>query len=266
MKAQTSLLTKGIYIILVMVTIVLVLNRISSVSLLSAEQDRSLREKSKAMSMLEILAGNSNCLAYEERGSAEGEILDLSSHKILDKVKLDGFSSSFPDIQPDCARDFVSGYRIDVETFPVDIRSVYGKNEMTVSFPKMSWTFGDQEFSEDEALQQAVSVSIPIVVFVDEKTFIPGKMTITMVDGELEKIRGFIDKSCLKEIDFQDSFSFHYPVYFEKSTNSLCLEINLKKICQKLACKKAIDFPSGLTPGYYTIYSENESDILKVAV
>jgi hypothetical protein len=141
------------------------------------------------------------------------------------------------------------------------------KEKIRLTIPAMSWSFGDFEFSEKEALKGKISISIPIDVFVDESTRIPGKMSITLVDGELEEFRGFIDMSCLTGKDFQNSFSFHYPIFLEQtdSEKKMCLEISGKKVCQKLACPKTIDF-SGLTPGTYRIYSKNEDNVLKVIV
>jgi hypothetical protein len=426
----------------------------------------ALRQRAKADSILQALAGNVNCLAYEEKGNLESRILELSSHRLLDKKKLDDFSSRFSDIQPDCARDFSSGYRVKVETFLVNVSSVesstksgvfwdilplingkkvvfvldvsrsmadpggecdvdvrkdtkicclklfmYGfidemseeseiavfpfgdengcdpqllfpftkldgtstrenlKNRISVlspydstpmssglqkgfeyalanggeaiilltdgqenicipptsidvannykntgipvytvaygseadvrilqevasitngiffdartceelvskpkekveaTIPPMVWEFGDVEFSEKEALKNTISISIPIDVFLDESTIIPGKMSITLTDGELEEFRGFLDMSCLTGKDFQNSFSFHYPISLEQTTSEkkLCLDISGKKVCQKFACQKSIDFFS-LTPGTYRIYSKNEDNVLKVIV
>gem|GEM_PF-2458723 len=461
-----SILVKGIYLILILIAIAIVMNRITSIQLTSSQQEMVLRQRTKADSILQTLAGNVNCLAYEEKGNLEGSILELSSHRLLDKKKLDDFSSQFSDIQPSCARDFSSGYRVRVETLPVNVSSIekstkggvfwdilplingkkvvfvldvsgsmsdpggkcdvdvmkdtkicclklfmYGfidemsedskiavfpfgdengcnpqllfpftkldgtstredlKNKIsflspydgtpmssglqkgfeyalanggeaivlltdgqenicrpptsidiannykhtgipvyTVAYgseadvkvlqevasitggmffdartceelvskpkekveaiiPPMVWEFGDVEFSEKEALKSTISVSIPVDVFVDESTRIPGKMSITLVNGELEEFRGFIDKSCLTGKDFQDSFSFHYPISLDQtaSEKKLCLEISGRKVCQKLACQKTIDF-SSLTPGSYRIYSKNEDNVLKVIV
>jgi hypothetical protein len=465
MKGQTSLLIKGIYLVLILVTISVVLNRIVTSNLASSEQEQSFGQTNMANSLLETIAGSSNCLAYEETGKLGGKYLEFSSHRILDKKKLDDFSSRFQDIQPGCARDFTSGYRVDIETFPVGISSaeparkgvfgdilslidgkkvvfvldvsgsmgeyggncaidstypntkicclklfMYGfidemsdnseiavypfgdnnycnpqllfpftklsgsvakqdlknkiatfspmdntpmpagldnafkyavanggqaillltdgcenlclppntveianaykdsgipvytiaygssacpqpleevasitngkyfdartceelvsktKESLDVKIPAMSWSFGDSEFSEKEALQQSVSVSTSIVVFVNETTLVPGKMTVTMVDGELERLRGFVDRSCLTGVDSEASLSFHYPLSFDSAASRFCLDIDGKEVCQKVACKKIIDFPESLVPGSYTLYSKNEDNVLRVVV
>ncbi|MEM5878977.1 MAG: vWA domain-containing protein [Candidatus Aenigmatarchaeota archaeon] len=460
-KGQTSLLIKGIYIILVLVSIAIFINRIFFSNLASAQQERNLLLKNRANRLLDVLAGDVSCLAYKEKGSVENKIVELSSHRVLDKKKLDDFLR-FSEIQPDCARDFDFGYRVDAETFPLNISSaevgkkegVFGKLlslidgkkvvfvldvsdsmkdpggkcdvdvrkdtkicclklfmygfiekmsddseiavipygdengcnpqllfpftrldgfsirenlkskisslspydltpmasglkkgfeyaisnggqaivlltdgienrcgssieiantykstnipvytiaygseadvarleeiasitngqffdartcEELVSKPRetleveifpMIWSFGDAEFSEKEALRLAFSISVPINVFIDETTTIPGKMTITIVDGELEEFRGFLDKSCLTNTDFQGTFTFHYPIFLESSTNKICLEIEGKKICQNLACNKKIEF-SNLSPGKYKIYTKNLGDVLEVIV
>ncbi|MFH8108617.1 MAG: vWA domain-containing protein [Candidatus Aenigmatarchaeota archaeon] len=460
-KGQTSLLIKGIYIILVLVSIAIFINRIFFSNLASAQQERNLLLKNRANRLLDVLAGDVRCLAYKEKGSLENRIIELSSHRILDKRKLDDFLR-FSEIQPDCARDFDFGYRVDVETFPLKISSaevgkkegVFGKllslidgkkvvfvldvsgsmgdpggkcdvdvrkntkicclklfiygfiekmsddseiavipygdendcdpkllfpftklnsfsvrenlkskisslypydktpmapglkkgfeyaisnggqaivlltdgienmcgssieiannykstnipvytvaygseadvarleeiasitngqffdartceelvsqprETLEVEIPSMTWEFGDLEFSEKEALRLAFSISVPINVFIDGTTTIPGKMTIRIVDGELEEFRGFLDRSCLTNTDFQNIFTFHYPISLEPLTNKICLEIEGKKICQKLACNKKIEF-SSLSPGRYKIYTKNLDNVLEVIV
>ncbi|MEM5829296.1 MAG: VWA domain-containing protein [Candidatus Aenigmatarchaeota archaeon] len=465
MRGQTSLLIKGIYIILVLVTIAIFLNEIFYSNLISVKQEKSLLLTERANRLLDILTGNINCLAYKEKGGVEKRAINLSSHRILDKEKLDYFLK-FKDMQPTCARDFEFGYKVKIETLPLNISSfelirgsnfegavfkklfslidgkkvvfvldvsgsmfdfggkcdadvlkdtkicclklfMYGfiekmsdeseiavipygdenscnpkllfpftklnnlqirnslkakisslnpldstpmasglkkgfeyatsnggqaivlltdgienicgssiqvsksyiftgipvytvaygsdadvvileeiasltngqffdartceelvsksKEYLDVEIPPMIWSFGDEEFSEKEALRQVISISSPINVLVDETTIIPGKITITIVDGELEEFRGFLDKSCLTNTDFQDTFTFHYPLSFESSVNKICLEIGGKKICQRLGCNKKIE-SFNLSPGKYKVYTKNQDDTLKVIV
>ncbi|MEM5853199.1 MAG: VWA domain-containing protein [Candidatus Aenigmatarchaeota archaeon] len=464
MKGQTSILIKGIYLILILVSIAIFINRIFYSNLTSAQQERNLMLKNRANRLLDVLAGDVNCLGYEEKGSVEKKVIELSSHRILEKKKLDDFSK-FNDIQPDCARDFDFGYRVDVETFPLYISSaeverkggvfgkllsiingkkvvfvldvsgsmgnyggkcdvdhdrdtkicclklfMYGfiegmsddseiavipfgdesgcnprllfdftrlngfstreelkkkisslspkhgtpmaaglkkgfeyafanggeaivlltdgvenecippnsidvarsfkytgipvytvaygsvadtgvlqeiasisngqffdarmceelvskpKESLEVEIPPMKWSFGDAEFSRKESLRQKISVSIPINVLVDEKTIIPGKMTITIFDGELEEFRGFLDKSCLTNTNFRKTFTFHYPLHFDSSNKKLCLEIDGKEFCQKIKCEKNIKFPKKISPGKYDVIIRNEGDELEVMI
>ncbi|MEM5855640.1 MAG: hypothetical protein QW472_04995, partial [Candidatus Aenigmatarchaeota archaeon] len=63
-KGQTSLLIKGIYIILVLVSIAIFINRIFFSNLASAQQERNLMLKNRANRLLDVLAGDVRCLAY----------------------------------------------------------------------------------------------------------------------------------------------------------------------------------------------------------
>jgi len=126
------------------------------------------------------------------------------------------------------------------------------------------WTFGDGEFSEDKALEEKISVSIPVVVSYDQSTFLPGMMSITLVNGQLEKLTGFIEETCFTEKDSVLNLYLNYPVRREE--NKICMEFESGKKCQKLACKKTIEFHEIERPGNYRFYSRHEDEILKILV
>jgi hypothetical protein len=269
MKAETNFFMNGIYLILVLVVISLVLNRVASLQFASTQQEKEFELRDRSMLLLETLSNNVNCLAYRESGNIDNTVLNLTLHAILDKQKLNGFNSKFYDVQPDCARDFNYGYRVEIITLPINISSMETEftkpnEQLNVSIPPMSWSFGNLEFSQKAASRESTSISIPIDVFFDSTMVLPGKMTITLVDGELEKIRGFIDKSCITGFDYQQSLTFHYPVSFEAS--NVCLEISNAKVCQKISCDKVVDFGGMSNAGTYDIYSKNKNNILKIVV
>jgi hypothetical protein len=131
-----------------------------------------------------------------------------------------------------------------------------------------SWEFGDKKFSKKDALKGTITVSIPVVIFINQTTFLPGKMEIEIVSGELEEIRGFIDRSCLTEVDSQNSFSIHYPISLEVKNfkNFLCMNIEGEKVCQRISCEKTIKFKGITSPGKYTFSTINKGNVLEVKV
>lgn len=471
MKAQISFLIKGLHLILILVVIAIVLNQLTSLFLTSSQQEKTLEMRQNALSILEILSSSPKCLAYEEQGKVENNEFVFGAHRILEVEKLKYFSSNFNDVQPDCARDFDFGYRIEVKTFPINFSSLevisgggvfdkilkiidgkkvlflidvsgsmsddsgtycgqnvnkircvalflggisldsielcydigfinlmsddseisiyrygfgsceserildltrldgksvrediknkikdklgaidntpiagvlkkafdYAKNNgieavvlltdgmetcdgdpvaaaepyknanipvYTIAFGSADketlekiaektggqffdastceellaitgektsleiksniWEFGDGSFSKKDALKEVMTFSIPVIISLNQTTFLPGEMKIKIVDGELEKIRGFIDKSCLTGIDFKNSFSISYPVFLENDL--LCMNIEKEKICQKIACKKTVNFEGILSPGKYTISTINKENVMEVKV
>jgi hypothetical protein len=108
---------KGIYLILVMVTIAIVLNQITSIKTIDAEQQRQLELMKVANGVMEILTGSEKCLAYKEIGQSGGEDVSLSTHRIIDYGKLQNFNVTYSGIEPECARDFNYRFRVKVEKF-----------------------------------------------------------------------------------------------------------------------------------------------------
>ena len=115
MKGQTSILIKGIYLIIVLVTIAIVLNQIASLNLARAKVSKESEMRNTANDILELLTTSNNCLAYVENGTAEGRNVKLSTQRIIDYGKLLDFASTYTDLEPDCARDFTYRYNVKVE-------------------------------------------------------------------------------------------------------------------------------------------------------
>jgi len=263
MRGKMSFLMKGIYFIIILVVISIVINQIISMNLISVRELESINLRDRSRNILETLTGNKNCLAYEEVGSVEGKDVLLNSHKIIDLNKLEEFSSNFDELEPDCVRDFNFGYRVKVKTFPVNI-STLGPETINIEIESDIWTFGDREFSEDESLEEMIRVSIPVVVRYDQSAFLPGMMSITLVNGELERLAGFIEESCFTEKESTLTLHLNYPV--ELKGNKICMKFKSGDKCQKLACEKTIEFHEIERPGNYKFYSRYEDEILKILV
>jgi hypothetical protein len=243
---------KGIYLILVMIIVALVINQLISLRTTSAEEAEEVELITEASDIANILTGSDRCLAYEEIENI---------HRIIDERKLRDFSSRYYDIDPDCAKNFVLAYRVEVETLPIDIPN-------TVRIESNKWSFGDLQFSKDKALENEITISIPVVVYYNMSVLIPGTMKITLVSGELEKLVGFIEQTCLAEADGTFDINLHYPVYLkvQDEKNYLCMKFVDEERCQRLTCEKEVEFKEIKAPGHYKIYSKTEGNVLRIMV
>lgn len=124
MKAQLSFLMKGIYLILVIILIFIVSYLTTNHTHLLYSQSRQFELKESALNMLDKLVG-SNCLGFETGNT---------THKIIDLSKLLEFVKKYPDFEPDCARDMLFDYRIEVEKFESNISFLGGEEGYLVCF------------------------------------------------------------------------------------------------------------------------------------
>jgi len=297
MKGKMTFLIKGIYLILVIIII-------SIVSFLIIDYNRQLTSEAEefdlrthATEIMDILSGSEKCLALQDVANIQGESLNLSYNRVIDLNKLEEFSSTFSEYEPDYGRDFKYRYKIKIETQPINIKTkevvfeshkecrkvcyqsyvlkcywvcdvvVEDKTKtIDVAIPKESWTFGVDKFSRDKALKERITVSTPVIVYYNKSQLMPAILWIDVVDGELERFANKIDESCLNDEKISSDLYFSYPVY-EKTTegkNYLCMKIK-ETVCQRLACKKEIEFEGIKAPGNYKILIK-PGDTIKVMV
>lgn len=257
---------KGIYIVIVIVLISIFLNRIFSFNVLSTEETKDLEMRSTAMNDLLVLAGNENCLAFKEKINLDNIPVDLSLHNIIDVIKLENFIVNFSSTEPTCAKDYKFGYRVKVETLPINISSekfkTTPKEELNVNIPAMAWEFGSFNFSKDNSLKKKLTMSIPVNVYFDESKILPARMTIMIVDGEMETFINFIEKACSTGKPSQQSMFFSYSTYNEG--NSICMDFPSGKSCQKLSCNLPLEFSGIKNPGNYKINVQPSQNSIKV--
>lgn len=269
MKGESKFFTKAIYLIIVLLVISLIINRIVSLNLMSSEEKEGLKFAERASDILEILISSDKCLSYKESGKVENNHIKLASHKILDKNKLDEFQIKYSDIEPDCSIDFDYSYRVKVITFPVNIFTIASggaKETINVKINSQKWEFGTMIFSEGEAFEKNMTISIPVVVYYDLSKILPGVMSINLVSGEMERMIGFIEDACLTEGSSSIKLFLHYPTYIEilDKKSYLCMNFNSGKKCQKLNCEKIIDFEAVQSPGSYNFISFSDKNKLKI--
>jgi hypothetical protein len=94
---------------------------------LSGQERKSTELREAATKNLDILVGSEDCLAFKEKTDVENKPMDLSLHSLIDFRKLKDYATRFSDFEPDCARDYKFGYRVRVETLPIDISSESAK-------------------------------------------------------------------------------------------------------------------------------------------
>lgn len=297
MKGEMSFLMKGIYLILVIITIAIVSYLITNYHRELTSEMEEFELRTHATRIMDILTGSEKCLAFQDVAGIRGKSLNLSYNRIIDLKKLKEFSYTFSDYEPDSARDFKYRYRIKVETQPINLKTkestfeshkecrkvcymsyvlkcywvcdiiVEDKSKtVVVTIPKESWVFGVDAFSKDNALKDEIKISTPVIVYYNKSQFMPAILWIYIVDGELERFANKIDESCLTGEKITSNLYFSYPVYKKvaEGKNYLCMEIG-ETICQRLACKKEIEFEGIKTHGNYIILIE-PNEIIKVKV
>lgn len=135
-------------------------------------------------------------------------------------------------------------------------------------FESRVWEFGDKEFSKGESLKDVVKVSLPVVLKYSETVFIPAKVEIVLVKGELESFVGFVESSCLSGRDATMEIELKNPLYLSTKDGKTyaCMRFNSDESCQRIACEKAIEFDGIDSPGHYIIMTKNEEGRIKVMV
>lgn len=272
MKGDSSFFIKGIYLILVIVVITFIINRIVALNVANGEEKQALRFNDRASDIVETLTGSKECLAYEEKGSVQSTQIKLSTHRVLDKKKLDDFKNRFKDMKPDCLQESQYGYKVQVSTFPLQAQTVNmppkTSETINVKIDAENWEFGDSAFSRDDSLDKTITMTVPAMIYYDSSKLIPGIMKITVVSGDLEKFVGFIDQSCSNDGRSSISLALHYPVTVEKTDgkNYLCMQFDSGKACQRLTCNKMIDFAGISSIGNYLINSVTEGNLIKINV
>ncbi|MFH1433015.1 MAG: hypothetical protein ABIG84_07410 [archaeon] len=177
---------------------------------------------------LSILANSIDCLAYESKDPKDKGIYG----SIVSTEKLDEFNRTYQKVEPECARNYMSGWHAEV----IDLTS--GE----------AWTFGTTEYSKkmaNEVLDQRRVSTIPIAIRHSDKEINPGNIKITTFAGDLERVAGFIDYTCMTGrrgyATYSDSKTFHinHPILLEN--NTLCLVLGKEKMCRELYCEVFFD-------------------------
>jgi hypothetical protein len=240
MKGQLSYIIKPITLVMIIVLLFLLYQSLSETSAKEKDAQKSLNTISGTTDVLLVLANSPDCLAYRT-------ITESLYSNVLDINKLDEFSKKYESIEPECARSYEFGWRATVYEV--------GRNSLPMG---ANWTFGTKEFSTGDALKDTVVLSMPVAIRYSQKTISPGKIEVKFVDGELEKIAGFIDWSCelgKRNRPAQSSFSvyLHGTMSYNAVDNTLCLTPSgsNKVSCRQMICQ--LDFSGLKSPGEHML-------------
>jgi hypothetical protein len=240
MKGQLSYIIKPITLVMIIVLLFLLYQSISETSAKEKEAQKNLNVVASTTDVLLILSNSYDCLAYRTN-------TESIYSNVLDLARLEEFSKKYDVIEPECARSYEFGWRANVYEI--------GKNSLPTG---ANWSFGTKEFSTGAALKDSITLSMPVAIRRSEKLITPGKMEVKLVDGELEKIAGYIDWSCelgKRNRMITSSFSvyIHGTVSYDAAKSNLCLipSGSNKKSCRQMVCH--LDFAGLNSPGEHML-------------
>lgn len=221
MKGQLSFIIKPITLVMIIALLLLLYQSISMSIARQKKIGETLDLTASATNILLILANSRDCLAYE------GSFSKSLYANTVDVNRLDEFSKKYSNKEPECARSFDFGWGVTVTELK---NGIEGKN----------WTFGAKQFSPISS-SRSVDYWMPIAIVYSEKIVRPAKMSIHLVDGELEKISGVLDWDCAmgnmsRMTKSSIAVSISSPITYDSGTNNLCSGSKIKN-CRTLDCE-----------------------------
>ncbi|MBU5687836.1 MAG: hypothetical protein QXJ06_05645 [Candidatus Aenigmatarchaeota archaeon] len=261
-----SFFVKSIYLILIILAIAFFINRFVSINISNVEIEKIDEFENNAKIIYNKLLSE-DCLGYKEESNIDNQKLKITSHKIIDKSKLDNFVKKYPETEPLCAIDGYYGYRVEItspEFYFSTSSNQITKETIIVKKDNEQWIFGQKVFSEEDALERQTELTFPVVIFYSMNKYIPAKMKIIFSSGDLEKLSSFIDRSC-NSLGFDHiEIEIHYPVYLLNNGKYICMKFPKGDKCQKLLCDKEIEFNNIEKPGYYSLKSNSQNNKIKI--
>jgi hypothetical protein len=119
MKGTSTFFLKGIFLIIILVSVSVFLLIYYTFLGTWLQVGQSIEYKNKANDLLNLLLNSPNCLALEEPLTYNNLEINPSETRIISKEKLDSFASNFSDVEPVCARDFSLRYSVKIEKLPL---------------------------------------------------------------------------------------------------------------------------------------------------
>lgn len=251
MKGQLSYIIKPLSLVMTIVLLLLLYTSISTFGSNQKTLQNSLDLTSDATNILLVLANSEDCLSFKS------PITQGLYANIVDVSKLNDFSLKYADTEPECARSFDFGWRVNITEF----KRVEGS-----LVPGNSWSFGAGDFSHDSALISQADFSIPVAIRYSDRLTRPGTMQIHIVNGELEKISGIMDWAChlfqTKQItSFSTPISTSYGLSYNPATSELCSMSNVPA-CRATWCP--LNFANIKSGGSYILKMTYSNGIMVV--
>ena len=116
LKAQASFFVKLLFIIIASVAFVLLIIYTNSFKTSTIQERESSNFKIETLSTLQKLVTDKNCLAYQYNQTPQ--------KIVLDKNKIDSFSSSYENVEPECAKAIDFDYSIKIVQYEYNF-SIY---------------------------------------------------------------------------------------------------------------------------------------------
>jgi len=226
-KGQMSFMMKPFTMVMLIVMLLFLTVYLNSNETKKQEVKRDLEMRSSATDILLLIANSEDCLAYQlpNGASAYANIIDVN--------KLQKFSEDYQGIEPMCARNYDFGFKVEVNEIVLGTKGARdGK----------TWSFGMQNFTKGY-YDNAVSYTIPVALKYSEKQVGVGRIKLTVIDGELEKIAGFLDRACMMGLtgglnQSSAKVQISYPLSYIES--QLCIGMK-NKDCRKTLCQLEIE-------------------------
>lgn len=223
LKGQMSFTLKPFTMLMVIIMLIFLYIYLNSSEVKKEEAEKDIEIRSVSTDILLLLANSEDCLAYQlpDRESAYANIIDVR--------KLEEFAREYEGVEPACARNYNFGFRVEVVEI---VMTSMGPREA------QKWSFGVQNFSR-EYHNNLVSYWMPVALKYSEKEVGVGKIRLTVFDGELQRIAGFLDRACemgksgvLNQTS--QTFQISYPISYERG--QLCIGMK-NKACRKTFCE-----------------------------
>lgn len=243
MKAQMTFLSKPVMLIMTIAVLLILLQTVWSTPVQDSKQELTVQLMARASGLLDILLSSEDCLATRARET------DSAYAYVVSKEKLDDFMVLYNSKEPTCARNFEYGYTLKVEEYCTDD-----------SKECLTWEFGALKFSPISDLTGRQTRSLPVAILHGKKDIRVGKATLTIADGALERVAGFLDKSCL--VGPTGATERSYRISFRNSMTLSGKEICLGQSCRPLDCEVN---DARLTAGSHVIRSVYKDGVLEVS-
>lgn len=247
-----SYIIKPLTLVMIIALLIVLYSSINSSVARERKARQSLNLVNSAENILLVLANSKDCLAFKSI-SASGLYAN-----VVDVNKLNEFSLKYSDVEPDCARSYDFGWRVNVTEI----------NRMHPEEPTKAWEFGAGQFEDqlDLAWRGSQEISMPIAIRYGDRDVRPGMMRVKVVEGELESIAGTIDWTCqMMKMDRLKSFSVtihtSHGITYDKNNNKLCL-LTKDKVCKVMSCP--LDFKELKTSGDYILTIKYSNGVLVV--
>ncbi|MBI2674946.1 MAG: hypothetical protein HYX24_00685 [Candidatus Aenigmarchaeota archaeon] len=237
MLGQVSFTSRPILLVMTIVVLIFLLSSVWSGQTEQKKQKADLSLRSFAINILEILVSSEDCLALKAD-------YDKSAYAfVISREQVESFARDYGSIEPPCAHNYRYGYRVTVTEFCKPYVDAW-KRKTRTSVPEeceKPWEFGSKEFTPPEltkAYYSKVESSIPVGIFFGKQNIRVGRISISLVDGELERLAGAINEACFLSTKGIKEMSQDIDITAKASFDGrrVCIDFGTEMPCKQLLC------------------------------